>query len=191
MKNNIYLGLVHYPVLNKTNEVVNTSITNLDIHDISRSCHTFGIKNFFIIQPIMSQHELFSKVLNFWNTDIALSYNPDRVEALSVIKFSRTIDETIKIINNQELTNPLVITTTAAKSERQITIPDLIKIKRDSGKPILLLFGTGNGLTAEIHAQADHVLQSIIGVSNYNHLSVRSAVAIVLDRLISEEYKEE
>jgi len=33
----------------------------------------------------------------------------------------------------------------------------------------------------------DHRLAPIQGVSNYNHLSVRSAAAIILDRLLGTE----
>ena len=34
MRKQIYLALVHYPVYNKRREVVCTSVTNFDIHDI-------------------------------------------------------------------------------------------------------------------------------------------------------------
>ena len=53
MRNNIYVGLVHYPVYNKNSDVVATSVTNFDIHDISRTCRTYDIKKYFIIIYIM------------------------------------------------------------------------------------------------------------------------------------------
>jgi len=50
--------------------------------------------------------------------------------------------------------------------------------------PFLILLGTGWGLTDEILARSDYILEPIEGDSDYNHLSVRSAAAIILDRLL-------
>jgi hypothetical protein len=36
--------------------------------------------------------------------------------------------------------------------------------------------------------QADYILEPIYGPGEYNHLSVRSAVAIILDRLLGEDW---
>jgi hypothetical protein len=44
--------------------------------------------------------------------------------------------------------------------------------------------GTGWGVTETILAQADHALEPIQGGTDYNHLSVRSAAAIILDRVL-------
>ena len=64
-----------------------------------------------------------------------------------------------------------------AKMRRQIAEAD---------EPYLLVFGTGWGLTDELLAEADWVLRPVYGVDDYNHLSVRSAVSIILDRLFGE-----
>ena len=48
----------------------------------------------------------------------------------------------------------------------------------------LLVFGTGWGIAGEVIERADHCIEPIRGPSDYNHLSVRSAVSIVLDRLL-------
>jgi len=55
-------------------------------------------------------------------------------------------------------------------------------MESDSG-PYLLLFGTGSGLAGEVTDQADFILEPLGRSGDYNHLSVRSAVAVVLDRL--------
>lgn len=185
MQQNIYLGLVHYPVYNKFYETVTTSITNLDIHDISRSCLTYGIKKYFIINPLSSQKDILMRIKKFWQSEIARNYNPHRVEALSILEYAKTIENAMEIISNQEKVSPLLITTTAAKMEAQIKIKEFSKLKIN--RPVFLLFGTGNGLTKELHKLADYILEPIWGTSEFNHLSVRSAVAIVLDRLFSEK----
>ena len=50
----------------------------------------------------------------------------------------------------------------------------------------LLLFGTGWGLTDEVVQKADYRLRPIKGPTGYHHLSVRSAVSIILDRILGE-----
>ncbi len=59
-----------------------------------------------------------------------------------------------------------------------------IRKKLVTGKPYLLLFGTAWGLNQEVFEHVDAVLPPIVGSGVYNHLSVRSAVSIVLDRLL-------
>ncbi|MCD6176479.1 MAG: hypothetical protein J7K29_01420, partial [Candidatus Cloacimonetes bacterium] len=114
MQSNIYLGLVHHPVYNKFGDVVTTSITNLDIHDIARSCKTFGLKKFFIINPLNTQELLLNRILKFWKSDIAKEYNNDRVQALSLIEYAVNIETAVKQISLQE-DDCLVVSTTAAR----------------------------------------------------------------------------
>jgi len=125
--------------------------------------------------------------MDFWKTDVAKQYNKDRVDAFSVLEYSDSIEKCISVIKNQEEVSPLIITTTALERTGQISFADLLNVVQERPQPILLLFGTGNGLIEEIHEKADYVLHSIKGCGKYNHLSVRSAVAIVLDRLTSEK----
>jgi hypothetical protein len=181
-----YLGLVHYPVYNKFNEVVTTSITNLDVHDIARSCLTYGIEKFFIVTPNEGQRQILQTITEFWHTDIARNYNSDRVEAIDIVDYSPSVQSLKEQIKNQEGIYPIIVTTTARQMPGQISFKDLIHIDLN-GKPVLLLFGTGNGLAGEVYSLSDHILTPITGKGAYNHLSVRSAVAIVLDRLASEE----
>jgi hypothetical protein len=56
-----------------------------------------------------------------------------------------------------------------------------------SKKPHLLLFGTSWGLPEEIEKMCNYSLEPLRANSDFNHLSVRAAVAIVLDRLIRED----
>jgi hypothetical protein len=54
----------------------------------------------------------------------------------------------------------------------------------EEGTPFVLVFGTAWGLTEPFIAKADYILEPITGASEYNHLSVRSAAAIIFDRLL-------
>ncbi len=181
----MYLGLVHGPVLNKKGDEVTTSVTNMDIHDIARSCRTFGFKNYFIITPIQAQHELVGGILGHWETDKGTEYNPDRSDALSFIRINNTVEDTIAKITELEGRKPIVAVTGANFKAYDGAPKDLIsKLSIDSA-PLLLLFGTGWGLSASVLNLADFRLTPIFGKSQdgYNHLSVRSAVAIYCDRL--------
>jgi len=64
------------------------------------------------------------------------------------------------------------------------TMRDMLNNK---ARPFLILFGTGWGLTETVFSQSDYVLEAIKGYTDYNHLSVRSAAAIVLDRLMGRQ----
>ena len=51
---------------------------------------------------------------------------------------------------------------------------------------VVLIFSTAWGLDQAVIDEADYVLAPISGISDYNHLSVRSAAAITLDRLMGK-----
>jgi len=52
-----------------------------------------------------------------------------------------------------------------------------------SPAPLLLLLGTGWGLADTLIPSVSRMLAPIEGASDWNHLSVRSAGAVLLDRL--------
>merc|ERR1711879_870949 len=110
----------------------------------------------------------------------------DRVDALTILEHSYSIEDAIKAIVNQEQVAPIVITTTAKRLDESISFAK-ISSTIPADRPVLLLFGTGNGLHEGVIKSSDYVLEPISGPTDYNHLSVRSAVAIILDRLASEE----
>lgn len=183
-----YLGLVHYPIVNKKGELVTTSVTNLDIHDISRSCKTFGILNYFIISPLKAQKELVNRILNHWKEDVSSDYNPDRHNALSIARFVESVQMAALEIEKIEGIAPKIVVTGANFKNSDGSELDLRSRIEIDKTPILLLFGTGWGLAPELVNEAYFKLGPITGPkgSDYNHLSVRSAVAIYLDRLFGQ-----
>lgn len=183
----IYLGLVHYPIKNKNGEEITTSVTNLDIHDISRSCRTYGLEKYYIITPVLAQHELLNKILGHWQEDKASAYNPDRFDALAKTTYRNSIDDAIADITEKEGKLPKLVVTGANFESYSGTCVDLMREVNIDKSPIFIVFGTGWGLSASIVDRADFSLEPIFGDSKdgYNHLSVRSAVAIYLDRLAS------
>ena len=182
----VWLALVHYPVYNKKHEVINTSITNLDIHDIARACATFGLAGYFLVQPAAGQQELIGSLLKHWQYGFGARYNPDRHEALSKISLCASLAEAQAAIEQQTGQKPQLVATSARPTPGMQGYAEMRRQIAEADEPYLLVFGTGWGLTDELLAEADWVLRPVYGVDDYNHLSVRSAVSIILDRLFGE-----
>jgi hypothetical protein len=185
MGSNLYLGLVHHPIYDKRKEVVATAITNFDIHDIARCAKTFGVGGFFIITPLESQVQLAERIIRHWVEGAGSVYNPTRKESLSLVRVLRTIDEADREISDLWQKKVKRVATGASPHPKNIDFGFLKKLIRDENTPFFILFGTGWGLTQEIKDSSEYVLAPIEG-KGYNHLSVRSAVAIILDRLLGD-----
>jgi len=181
----MYLGLVHHPIIDKRGSTVTTSVTNLDIHDIARSARTFGFEGYFIVTPIQKQHELVQTILDHWNTDHGNAYNPDRKDALSFIRLAESINAARAKIKELEGVDPYIVVTGANFDSFDGDTNKLREKLQVDKQPMLLLFGTGWGLHASVTESADFKLEPLYGASSdgYNHLSVRSAVAIYCDRI--------
>lgn len=182
MSGKIYIGLVHYPVLNQHGQEIVTSITNLDIHDIARLVKTYCLGGYFIIQPLPKQYEMTNELIDYWKYGGGSLYNPQRKEAVSLVETFYNIEEGIEKIKAKENIQPYVIATSAVRKNHSISY-DEIRKKIACGGVYFLLFGTGWGLSENIISSADYVLEPIIGIKGYNHLSVRSAASIIIDRI--------
>ncbi len=179
----LYLALLHYPVYDKDHKVVTTSITNMDIHDIARSARTYGVKRYFVANPIRTLRALSEKILDHWEHGYGSVYNETRKDALSLVALADDLDDVIKTIVHETGTAPCVVVTSARSGPKRTSFAEVKKLLDESGAPLLLVLGTGWGLTEEVLERADIVLEPIRGVGEYNHLSVRAAAAIMLDRL--------
>jgi hypothetical protein len=182
----LYLALIHHPVYNKNGEVIASAVGNLDLHDISRAGKTYGVRGYYIVTPLSDQRRLVERIVSHWTEGVGARYNPDRREALGLIRVVATLEDAkVQIASNGE-GPPATIVTDARPHSRNIGYGELEKVLR-SQHPHLLIFGTAWGLTREFIDKADYVLAPIMGRAGYNHLSVRSAAAIILDRLFGED----
>lgn len=181
----VYIALIHHPVYNKRKDVVTTCITGFDLHDIARSALTFGITKYFVVNPLPAQLKFAERIIGCWKTEKSFTHNWTRAEAFARMELREDLDQVIS-----ELKDPIIVATSAkrssasgGKNRNTVSYKALrSKIKR-SKRPYLFLFGTGWGMTEEVLKKAELILDPVIGKGSYNHLSVRSAVAIVLDRL--------
>ena len=78
----IFLALVHHPVLNKRGEVVATALTNVDVHDISRSARSYGVERLFVVTPVTLQQRMVAEIVGHWTVGEGAQLNPLRAEAM-------------------------------------------------------------------------------------------------------------
>ena len=180
---NLYVALTHYPVVDRRGDIITSAVTNLDLHDISRAAKTYGAKGFYVITPLVDQQRLVHKIISHWTHGAGAVYNPARRSALKLIKLKDTIAAVAEDIDGIENETPKTVATCARRNTTSTGYKELREILK-SGKPHLLVFGTAWGLADTFIAEADYILDPILGPTDYNHLSVRSAAGIILDRLL-------
>ncbi|QWV92748.1 RNA methyltransferase [Geomonas oryzisoli] len=181
---NFSMALIHFPVYDKHKDVVATSVTNLDIHDMARLTRTFGLARYYIVTPVEEQIKLVEKVREHWLTGWGSTYNPKRKMALETLQCEESLESTIADIESRTGRRPKVVVTGASGRPNSVTFAELKDlIDADPEQPYLLLLGTGWGLIEQVFNKSDLVLEPIKGAGEYNHLSVRSAASIMLDRL--------
>lgn len=174
------VALVHHPVIGRDGGLLTTTVTNLDVHDIARSACTYGATDYFVIHPVEAQRALVSRIVAHWTDGgRGLARIPDREPALSLVRLANTLEEARVAAGDAE-----VWTTAARPRERSLSFDDARARLASDGRPVMLVLGTGWGLAESVMRDADVHLPPILGVADFNHLSVRAAAAIMLDRLV-------
>jgi hypothetical protein len=181
----VAIALVHYPVLDRQGAVITTAITNLDLHDLARTACTYGVRAVYVVHPVLAQRELALRVKTHWVGGSGARRIPTREAAMALLEIVASVDDVYAALGGRSSVDTYA---TSARSEHGKTTAYADGRSRiaSSRRTSLLLFGTGWGLTDDLVAGADVFLDPITGASEsgYNHLSVRSACAIVLDRLL-------
>jgi hypothetical protein len=179
----LYLALLHHPVYDKNGAVVTSAVTNMDVHDLGRLARTFDVRAFYVATPVPTLRRLVERIMRHWDTGPGAAYNHTRKEALALARLAPDLDAVIADVERDTGGLPRLVATTAHEGGSRLTFTALRRRLRDDPRPDLLLFGTGWGLTEDVLGRADDVLEPIRGADGWNHLSVRSAAAIILDRL--------
>lgn len=164
-----------------------TSVTNLDIHDIARASATYGVERYFIIHPAPAQQDIVRRVMSFWLEGAGAAYNPHRFEALTRVRLADTVEQALSDIHILEKGRRVYTVATAARTEGSAALTSYAdlrsRLESETDDAYLLLFGTGWGLPRQTAEEADFILPPLLGPGQYNHLSVRSAASVILDRL--------
>ena len=185
-----YAILMHSQVALEQGREGTSSVTSLDIHDIARSAATYGLKKYFIVTPLADQQRIVKKLLEFWQTEVGAEYNPQRFEALKSVVLVSTLEEALDEIERDEKAKPLLLATSAKKHSNieAITYNDQEKVWA-MNRPVVFIFGTARGLSQSLIEKCDFLLGPVKGFSTFNHLSVRSAAAIIFDRWLGINLK--
>lgn len=179
----LYMGLVHFPVTNRRGEKIASAVTTLDIHDLARLARTYDVRRLFIITPVPEQQRLARRILQHWTEGYGSRYNRHRKEAVACVRVVESIGEAVAGIQEMEGERPVVIATDATyRGGRSLSFEEARESIRRN-QVTVILFGTAWGLHEEALSRSDQLLVPIPGTKGYNHLSVRSAAAIILDRL--------
>lgn len=181
-KINFSIALVHYPVANKDGGEMVSSITTLDAHDFARMAKTYGAKRAYMVTPVEDQKRLVERIVTHWKDDDALKKIDGRKSlAIGVLKTADSIDAMIADTKKRSKRVRL-LATTAAKTAASVS-PAAWRELAVEGEEWIILFGTAYGLGKSLMERADAVLLPIEGGGEFNHLPVRGASAIILDRL--------
>lgn len=187
----IYLALVHNPIYNKLGEKITTTVTNYDLHDISRAAKTYDVKKYYVVNHLKSQQELVQRVKDYWTGGRGADYCYNRHQAFSMLEITDDLAEVKSKIETETGKKPLLVATDAKEFPNSISYKKLRDNFKEAEQPYLIIFGTGYGLTEDTLADCDYILDPIWGRGDFNHLSVRSAASIIMDRLLSPPWWEE
>lgn len=180
----LYVALLHDKMVDKTGRLVTTSVTIIDTHDIARSCRTYGAQSLFVVHPAQTIRALVRTVKEHWDSGFGSTYNPNRQDALGRLTIVSDLDEAILHIEQRSGKLPKLIATSARDGDDRVSYTEMKETMAAAEHPFLLMFGTGWGMSDPLMARTDYILKPINGPTEYNHLSVRAACAITLDRLL-------
>jgi hypothetical protein len=180
----VYAALVHHPVVDRHGRVIASAVTNLDVHDLARLARTYGLGGVYLVTPLGDQQEFARRIVDHWTTGPGADCIPDRRAAMQLVEVVGTIADAIAAVAAREGRCPHVTASGAREHPGALRHAEWRDLRQAA--PQLLLFGTAWGLAPEVFAAADHVLHPIAGACGYNHLSVRCAAAILIDRLLGD-----
>ena len=182
-RHRLHLVLRHDHVLGRGNKIIHSSVTQIDLHDFSRLCLTYGLAGFHCITEMPAQHQIAADILNFWQEGYGRDYNPDRKAALKKLHLHQNFEQFLEKIRELEGSEPLLIGSSAQPTDKNLDFQDLSTIMIRSDRPAVLQLGTSWGLSSDQLSRCDGILPPIVGQHGYNHLSVRCAAAILVDRI--------
>jgi hypothetical protein len=183
----IYCALVHHPVIDRLGDQVTTAVTNIDVHDLARSARTYDLAGYFVVTPITAQRALTQRIVDHWTGVHGPVRIPSRTTALERVRPIDSLEAAIQAVELEAGATPRLVATAARSSGFSLSTFADERERLESGEgPTLIVFGTGHGLSTTVLEAADVLLEPIHGRgdSPFNHLSVRAAFAIILDRLL-------
>jgi hypothetical protein len=173
------IALLHHPVLNRLGEEITSTVDHFDVMDGSRLALTFGVQRFYVVNHVPAQQALVERLIRHGTAGDGREARGEFERTLWAPDLAAVVDRETRELDRR----PSVVATTAAHSPVAVGFAAL-RERLHAGEPMLVLFGKAWGLSPSALASADVRLAPIEGGTGFNHLSVRSAMAIVVDRLL-------
>ena len=129
---------------------------------------------------------MITEIVSYWQEGYGGSYNPDRKEAFNRLRTVESLQEVLNIIEDETGQKPDTIATDARVYPNTVSYYNMKEIIFNNEQVFLILFGTGWGMDRSLIESCNYILEPVQGGASYNHLSVRSAVSIIVDRLLGE-----
>jgi hypothetical protein len=182
----LYVALMHGQVVNKTGEEIASALTHFDVHDIARTCRTYGVARYYVVTPLETMRYLAQRMVSYWNAGLGAKTVPNRKDALEIVQVATDLAEVLEDIEKKDGALPRTVVTSARDLGTTVTYEELRTAIKAEERPVLVIFGTAYGLSPSVTEACENILPPI-RKGSWNHLSVRSAVAITLERLVGEE----
>jgi hypothetical protein len=182
----LYLALVHAPVRNRRGEEIAAAITNLDLHDLARLACTYDLPACYVVTPLQDQQELVHRLIHHWLHGVGSRLHPDRERALRRLRVRAALEDVVADVERECGRAPFLWATSARSSGTDVEPTEARLILETTGRPGVMVFGTGWGLAERVWRLCHGTLRPVEGRSDYNHLSVRCAAAILVDRFFRE-----
>ncbi|MBI5495238.1 MAG: RNA methyltransferase [Deltaproteobacteria bacterium] len=181
------LALVHHPVLHKDGSTIASAVTNTDLHDIARSCATFGVDAFYVVTPVAAQRALCDRLVHHWTVGDGARKNADRARAFAAMRVVDSITAALEM-ETRAAGRAVPAWATSARPLPGAVPLETARRQLEQGADALLLLGTAHGLAQPALDLCALTLAPIPGRAapdgtRYNHLSVRAAAAILLHQL--------
>ena len=142
----IFLALVHHPVVDRNGRIITSAITSLDLHDLARSSRTYGVRAFYVVHPVPEQREFARSVLDHWRIGYGRSFDSRRVEALDLIEVVAGLDEAVAAAERAAGRRPEIVHTSAREAQGMSFAAMRERMAAADAAPVLILLGTGFGV---------------------------------------------
>lgn len=180
MRPTLTVALVHHPVVDRRGDEIASTVDHFDVMDASRLSLTYPVRRLYVVNPVPAQRALVERLVRHGTAA------GERGEARGTFDKTAWAPDLDAVVAEHEAElgrRPTVVATSARASSRDVG-SFALRQRLHGGEPMLLLVGKAWGLAPRVLDEADVRLEPIDAGTGYNHLSVRSALAIVLDRLL-------
>ena len=84
-----FIALIHHPVVDRNGRIVASAITSLDLHDMARSAHTYGVTRDYMVHPVPELREFAAERARPLDGSYGRQFDGCRREALETGRGSR------------------------------------------------------------------------------------------------------